>query len=247
MKGKIKFYKDKIALNLLARDVKNASDINDTLEGHEIIGVLSDRFDKVEDGVKYVNEMLKYVSAVSVGLGNGNPNQWEMAAEIAKETDSGHVNQVFPTAGYTQGLLEGSGANNTLVNALISPTGTVGKVIISTGPFSSKNNIVVDIDDALLMLKDCKIKSVKFYNIHGLKHIKELKEVAKACVRNGIPVIEPTGGIDLSNIYEIVRVCVEAKCEKIIPHVYSSAVDKKTGLTDLNIVKNLYDEIKRVV
>ncbi len=29
MKGKIKFYKDKIALNLLARDVKNASDIND--------------------------------------------------------------------------------------------------------------------------------------------------------------------------------------------------------------------------
>ncbi len=201
------------------------------IEGHEIIGVLSDRFDKVEDGVKYVNEMLKYVSAVSVGLGNGNPNQWEMAAEIAKETDSGHVNQVFPTAGYTQGLLEGSGANNTLVNALISPTGTVGKVIISTGPFSSKNNIVVD----------------KFYNIHGLKHIKELKEVAKACVRNGIPVIEPTGGIDLSNIYEIVRVCVEAKCEKIIPHVYSSAVDKKTGLTDLNIVKNLYDEIKRVV
>ncbi len=76
-------------------------------------------------------------------------------AEIAKETDSGHVNQVFPTAGYTQGLLEGSGANNTLVNALISPTGTVGKVIISTGPFSSKNNIVADIDDALLMLRDC--------------------------------------------------------------------------------------------
>ncbi|SCL88418.1 KDGP aldolase [Sporanaerobacter sp. PP17-6a] len=76
-------------------------------------------------------------------------------AEIAKETDSGHVNQVFPTAGYTQRLLKGAGADNTLVNALISPTGTVGKVIISTGPFSSKNNLVADIDDALLMLRDC--------------------------------------------------------------------------------------------
>lgn len=246
MKNKIKFYKDKVAINLLAKDIDNAINVNNTLDGHGVIGVLSKQFSTVDEGVKYVKELNKYIPAISIGLGDGDPHQWQMAAEIAVETDPGHVNQVFTTAGYTQGLLKGAGADNTLVNALVSPTGQIGKVKISTGPFSSEGNAIVNVEEALLMLKDSNVMSVKFYHIHGNKHIEELKKVAEACARSGIPVIEPTGGIDTSNIYEIVKVCIDAGVEKVIPHVYSGAIDKRTGLTDLNIVKSLYDEIKKV-
>lgn len=246
MKNKIKFYRDKVAINLLAKDIDNAINVNDTLDGHAVIGVLSKRFDSVAEGVEYVKEMSSYIPAISIGLGDGDPNQWEMAANIAAETNSSHVNQVFTTAGYTLGLLNSRGANNTLVNALISPTGQIGKVKISTGPYSSKGNVVVNVENALLMLKDSNIMAVKFYNIGGKKHIEELIKVAESCAKIGIPIIEPTGGIDRSNIYEIVKVCMDAGVDKVIPHVYSAAIDKDTGLTDLDIVKKLYDEIKRV-
>lgn len=230
----------------MAKDIQNAIDVVEALDGYTIIGVLSKDFNTVEKAVVYINEMKKSIPSISVGLGAGDPNQWKMAADIAKETDPGHVNQVFSTAGYTQGLLEGANCTNTFTNALISPTGEIGKVIISTGPFSSAKNTIVDVDDALLLLKDSNVRSVKFFNMGGLKHLDELREVAHACVRNKIPVIEPTGGISADNIYQIAKVCVEAGCEKIIPHVYSSAIDKSTGLTDIETVKKLYNEIKRV-
>lgn len=245
MISNIKFYNDKVAINLLAKDIENAVEVNDTLEGHGLIGVLSKDFSNVKDATNHIEELQKYIPAISVGLGAGDPKQWKMAAEIAKETNPSHVNQVFSTAGYTLGLLEGAGTTNTIVNALISPTGEVGKVRISTGPASNSHNVIVDVDQALSFLEDCNIPSVKFFNIKGNKHLAELKEVAKACVRNNIPIIEPTGGIDRSNIYEIIKVCLDAGCNKIIPHVYSSAIDKSTGLTDLNIVRELYNEMKR--
>lgn len=245
---KFRFYKDKIAINLLAKNIDNAKDILDVLDGNGVIGILSNNFNSVDEGVEYVKEFQKYIPTISVGLGAGDPNQWKKAAMIAAETDPGHVNQVFTTAGYAAGLLKSKGCKNTLVNALISPTGTVGMVKISTGTFSSqKKPAIVDIDTALCMLKDVEINSLKFFNIKGTKHLDELKEVAMACVRVGIPVIEPTGGITSENIYDIVKVCIDAGCQKVIPHVYSSAIDKETGLTDINIVKQLYTNIKKII
>lgn len=244
---KFNFYKDRVAINLLAKDINNAAEVVNALDGAAVIGVLSKDFNNIEDAVKYIREMKKRIPVVSVGLGNGDPKQWKMVAEIGAETDPGHVNQVFSTAGYTQGLLKGKGCEKTLVNALISPTGEAGKVIISTGPFSSQGKTIVDIDEALKILKDVGIESVKFFNLKNMKSLDELKEVAKACVKNDILVIEPTGGIDSDNIHDIVKVCIEAGCEKVIPHVYSSAIDKNTGLTDINIVNKLYKEIKKVL
>ncbi|WP_066497448.1 2-dehydro-3-deoxy-phosphogluconate aldolase [Abyssisolibacter fermentans] len=244
---KFNFYKDKVALNLLAKDLENAKDVAKVLDGNVVIGILSKNFNTVEEAVTYAKRFLEELPVISIGLGAGDPNQWKMAAEIASETDPGHVNQVFTTAAYTAGLLKGKECKNTIVNALISPTGEVGKVKISTGPLSSDaKEAVVDVDTALSMLKDAGVNSIKFFHMKGTKHLEELKEVAKACVRVGIPLIEPTGGIEVENIYDIVKTCVDAGCDKVIPHVYSSAIDKETGLTDLDIVKKLYDEIKKV-
>ena len=59
--------------------------------------------------------------------------------------------------------------------------------------------------------------------------------------------MEPTGGIDLDNFKEILSIAVHAGVKKVIPHVYSSIIDKETGLTNVEDVKTLYAIIKEVV
>ncbi|HBM75345.1 MAG TPA: 4-hydroxy-2-ketovalerate aldolase [Clostridiaceae bacterium] len=245
--NRFNFYKDKVAFNLLAKDLQNAREVVQATDGNVFIGILSKQFSSVKEGVDYVKTFQKQIPLISVGLGSGDPNQWEMAAKIAAQTDPGHVNQVFTSAGYTLGLLNGKGCSKTIVNALISPTGQVGKVKVSTGPASSlKNDAVIDVDTALAMLKDVGVMSVKYFNMHGKEHLDELREVAKACVRCGIPIIEPTGGLTVDNVQEVVKVCLEQGCERVIAHVYSSIIDKKTGLTDISLTEKLYDKIKQL-
>ncbi|AGB19315.1 2-dehydro-3-deoxy-phosphogluconate aldolase [Thermoanaerobacterium thermosaccharolyticum] len=247
---KYKFYKDKIAFNFLAKTPKNAMEIINILDGNVFIGILSNQFKTVEEGIKYIKNYQKEAPTanISIGLGGGDPNQWKVAAKIAGEVNPAHVNQVFPTAGFTKGYLKAKGFDDTIVNALIGPTGEPGKVKISTGPNSSRNKSgIVDVDTAILMLKDIGIDSIKFYNIHGDSCLEEVKKLAEACARNGFPIIEPTGGITKENIINIIKTCLDAGCEKVIPHIYSYAINKKTGLTDINIVYDIYSEVKKLL
>lgn len=246
--GKVRFYKDRVAVNLLAGSLENAKEINDALDSHAIIGVLSKNFDDVESGVAHVEKYMKELGVVSVGLGAGDPKQWNKAMKIAGETKPGHVNQVFTTAPCTKGYLIGKGDDDTIVNALISPTDDVNKVKISTGPYSADaQEAIVDVNTALMMLKDSGVDSIKFFHMKGNKYIENLKVVAKASVEIGIPVIEPTGGITVENFEEILKVCIDAGCQKIIPHVYSSIIDKETGMTEVDKVKEIYEIVKKLV
>jgi len=248
MKSKIKFYKDRVAINFLAKDAKNGKEIYDAIDGYTAVGVLSKQFDTYEEGVNYVKDFMKEVPCVSVGLGSGDPAQGIKAAIIASKTDPGHVNQVFTSAGYAAGALGANENNDTAINVLISPTGTVGKVKINTGPLSSEQNAaIVDAETALAMILDMEAHSVKFYPMGGEKSIEELEYVAKACASMGVPMIEPTGGINLDNFERILKVCLDAGVEKIMPHVYGAAIDKNTGETRADIVENLYDIVKRLV
>ncbi|GJM78912.1 hypothetical protein HMSSN139_14080 [Paenibacillus sp. HMSSN-139] len=43
--------------------------------------------------------------------------------------------------------------------------------------------------------------------------------------------LEPTGGIDLANFEAILRIALEAGVPQVIPHVYTSIIDKATGNT----------------
>ena len=79
---KIKFYKGRVALNVLAKDLANAKEIYEAAEGHVVVGLLSKNYDKIEDGVAEVKEYLKELGVVSVGLGAGDPSQFEKAALI---------------------------------------------------------------------------------------------------------------------------------------------------------------------
>lgn len=248
MKTKINFYKDRLAVNFLASSAENGKEIYDAIDGYTAVGVLSNRFDNYEEGIEFVKDFQKSVPVVSVGLGAGDPRQFQKAALIAAATNPGHVNQVFTGAGYAAGALKASNSNDTAINVLISPTGTPGKVKISTGELSAKEaDAIVDVDTAMAMVLDMKAHAIKFFPMKGLAALEELKVVAKACVKHGVPMLEPTGGITLENFEEITKVCLDAGVGKIMPHIYGAVIDKESGNTKVADVKKVYDMMKNLI
>ncbi|STV96598.1 4-hydroxy-2-ketovalerate aldolase [Klebsiella michiganensis] len=80
----------------------------------------------------------------------------------------------------------------------------------------------------------------------GLKHRDEFIAVAEACARHDF-WLEPTGGIDLENYGEILQIALDAGVSKIIPHIYSSIIDKASGHTRPADVRQLLSITKQLV
>lgn len=238
MKKTPNYLEDRLCLNVLANSVENAKACYEAAQGHVVLGVLSKNYATDEAAIE---DMKRYIAAtdnaLSVGLGAGDPNQSAMVARLSEVMQPQHVNQVFTGVGASRTLL---GQNDTIINGLVSPTGTVGMVNLATGPLSSQAPAgIVPIETAIALLKDMGGSSIKFFNMKGLTHLEEYKAVAKACAENGF-YLEPTGGIDLENFQEIVQIALDAGVKKIIPHVYSSIIDKTTGDTNVEDVKTLH-------
>lgn len=239
------YLENRLCLNVLANSVENAKACYEAAEGHVILGVLSKNYPTDEAAIE---DMKKYAdatnNALSVGLGAGDPNQSQMVARISKELQPQHVNQVFTGVGTSRALL---GQNETIVNGLVSPTGKVGIVNIATGPLSSLAPAgEVAIETAITLLKDMGGSSIKYFPMKGLAHLEEYKAVAEACASYDF-YLEPTGGIDLENFEEILQIAVDAGVKKIIPHVYSSIIDSKTGDTRPEDVKTLLEIMKKTL
>ncbi|KMK18592.1 2-dehydro-3-deoxyphosphooctonate aldolase [Pluralibacter gergoviae] len=239
------FYRDRVCLNVLAGSKANASAVYEAAEGHVLVGVLSKNYPGVPTAVADMREYAALIdNALSVGLGAGDPNQSAMVSAISAEVQPQHVNQVFTGVGPSRALL---GQNETVVNGLVSPTGTPGMVKISTGPLSSKApDGIVPVDTAIALLKDMGCSSIKYFPMGGLKHVEEYKVVAEACARNDF-WLEPTGGIDLQNFSEILKIALDAGVKKVIPHIYSSIIDKASGDTRPDDVRALLEMTKKLV
>jgi len=243
----LKFYKDRIAINILAHDADNLIELNKIANGYMAVGIMAQHYAKIEDAIKVANEFKKY-SAISVGLGDGSASQWERCLEIAKATNPDHVNQTYPTAGYAKGFLTATGYTGTIVNALVKPSDEIGKVVISTGPLSEKNiETLVDVSTAAAMIKEAKIDSVKFFPMHGTEKLDHMIAMAKAASKARIDIFEPTGGINEDNIEAIVKACLDAGCKKVMPHIYSSIVEKETGKTKSESVKKIFEILSKIV
>jgi len=239
------FYRDRVCLNVLAGSKANASAVYEAAEGHVLVGVLSKNYPDVPTAVADMREYAALIdNALSVGLGAGDPNQSAMVSAISAEVQPQHVNQVFTGVGPSRALL---GQNETVVNGLVSPTGTPGMVKISTGPLGSKApDGIVPVDTAIALLKDMGCSSIKYFPMGGLKHVEEYKVVAEACARNDF-WLEPTGGIDLQNFSEILKIALDAGVKKVIPHIYSSIIDKASGDTRPDDVRALLEMTKKLV
>ncbi|EME8167116.1 KDGP aldolase family protein [Enterococcus faecium] len=239
------YLKDKICLNVLANSVENAKECYEAAEGHIVLGVLSKNFSDDETAIA---EMKKYQqatnNALSIGLGAGDPNQSQMVTRLAEVLQPQHVNQVFTGVGASRAVLK---QTETVINGLVSPTGKEGYVNIATGPLSSQGPAgVVTLETAIRLLKDMGGSSIKYFTMKGLSHIKEYKALAEACAANDF-YLEPTGGIDLDNVEEIVRIAIDAGVKKVIPHVYSAIIDKDTGNTRPEEVRQLLQLMKKIV
>lgn len=242
----LNFYKDRVCLNVLGGSPENAREVYEAAEGCVAVGVLTADYPDVES---YVEAASAYMDALegnlSVGLGGGNPNQWRAVAEVAKSVKANHFNQVFSAVGWTRA---NAGSDDAHINALCGPTGTPGIVRISTGPLSSASDAPADVPaaTAIDMIREMGGNSVKFFPMKGLACKEELKALAAVCAEKGF-CLEPTGGIDLSNFSEIVGIALSAGVPKVIPHVYSSIVDKATGCTKPEDVRTLLDMVKALV
>ncbi|MCH4002491.1 MAG: KDGP aldolase family protein [Lacticaseibacillus paracasei] len=239
------YYKNRVALNVLAGSIQNAEDIYQAAEGHVVVGVLTKNYDTDEAAIE---DMKKYQAVtqngLSVGLGAGDPNQSAMVSRVSKVLQPQHVNQVFTGVGTSRALL---GQNDTVINGLVSPTGKVCIVNVATGPKSSQKAAAeVPVATAIALLQDMGGTSFKFFPMGGLKHEEEFRAVAKACAAEGFN-LEPTGGIDLDNFEAILQIALDAGVKQIIPHIYSSIIDKATGLTRPEDVAKLWAITKRLV
>lgn len=239
------FYQDRVCLNVLAGSKENASAIFEAAQGHVLVGVLSKNYPDVASAVADMREYAARIdNALSVGLGAGDPNQSAMVSAISREVQPQHVNQVFTGVATSRALL---GQSETVVNGLVSPTGTPGQVKISTGPLSSQaSDAIVPVETAIALLKDMGGSSIKYFPMGGLQCVDEYKAVAEACARHDF-WLEPTGGIDLDNFGEILQIALDAGVRKIIPHIYSSIIDKASGNTRPEDVRQLLDITKRLV
>ncbi|WP_373962749.1 2-dehydro-3-deoxy-phosphogluconate aldolase [Kosakonia sacchari] len=239
------FYRDRVCLNVLAGSKENASAIYEAAEGHVLVGVLSKNYPDVATAVADMRDYAARIdNALSVGLGAGDPNQSAMVSAISREVQPQHVNQVFTGVATSRALL---GQNDTVVNGLVSPTGTPGRVKISTGPLSSQApDGIVPVETAIALLKDMGGSSIKYFPMGGLKCRDEFVAVAQACARHDF-WLEPTGGIDLDNFSEILQIALDAGVRKVIPHIYSSIIDKASGDTRPADVRQLLDMTKALV
>ncbi|WP_097015544.1 2-dehydro-3-deoxy-phosphogluconate aldolase [Anaerocolumna aminovalerica] len=240
----INFYEGRVCLNCLTNSIENAKAIIEATQTHVVVGILSSNYPDIESAVK---DMKKYQEAVdnniSVGLGAGNPSQWKAVAEISGQIKPKHINQTFTAGGYTRA----KAGDEPFMNSMVSPCGKVGYVKISTGPFSKEQNpAIVPVETAIAMAKELGANSLKYFPMGGLKTIEEFKAVANACAENEFN-LEPTGGIDLDNFKEILSIALNAGVKKIIPHVYSSIIDKETGATRIEDIKVLYKIIQEIV
>lgn len=239
-------YKNRCALNVLANSIENAKDVYEAAEGYVLVGVLSKDYSTVEEGLVAMREYDQAIEgAVSVGLGAGDNRQAAVVEEIVKQYPGTHINQVFPSVGATRANIDNQ---TSWINALVSPTGQVGMVNIATGPYSSasEQQAVIPVETAIGLVRDMGGNALKFFPMGGLASVEEYKAVAKACAEAQF-ALEPTGGIDLDNFEEIVRIALEAGVPKVIPHVYSSIIDSQTGKTNVADVKQLCQTMKNLV
>ena len=133
------------------------------------------------------------------------------------------------------------------MNSMVAPCGKPGFVKVSTGPLAKElEPAIVPVGTAIAMAKEQGADSLKYFPMGGLKCREEFEAVAKACAENDF-CLEPTGGIDLVNFKEILAIAVNAGVKRVIPHVYSSIIDKETGSTRVEDVEALYGMIKEVV
>ncbi|WP_324669531.1 KDGP aldolase [Geochorda subterranea] len=228
----------RVALNVRVRDVATAKAAMEIAGGACLFGFLVREYSSVDAAVEAIQAVQASVDRISVGLGEGDPTQWRAALEVAVRTRPVHLNQPFACAGYSAGYLRGAGNQRTVVNALVNPGSTPGKVIIATGPAGREwgrrqGPTEVPAEEAMAYLRDASVFSVKLFPLRCREAVHHVRAVARAAASAGIPLIEPTGGITPDNLAIILEAAL-AEGVSVMPHLYGALL---SGDGELDIQK----------
>ena len=131
--------------------------------------------------------------AVSIGLGAGDNRQAAVVAEIVKSYPGTHINQVFPAVGATRANL---GGEESWINSLVSPSGQVGYVNISTGPVSAagSDKAIVPVKSAIALVRDMGGNALKYFPMQGLKGMGQMLTLLAIVVTAGTVAKEHSMG-----------------------------------------------------
>jgi 2-dehydro-3-deoxy-phosphogluconate aldolase len=228
---------DFLLFNFLAKDKENAKEIIEAGAGFVVPGIVSSDFEEIEDAVAKVNELKEVSPIISIGLGNGgDTSNWKKVLQIAEQSTPGHLNQPFEKTTYSTGYLHGKGIDQ-VVNGLVTPTGKVGYVKLSTG-------IELSVEELVNLAVALGVESIKFMPLNGFNHLDELVYLTKVAAKQGIKAIEPAGGISGDNIVEIVKAVEQTGIELFMPHIFGSTIDKETGRTKPDEVKKIVELVR---
>lgn len=237
---KIDKHHDKFLFNYLAKDAKNASDIVEAGNGFVVPGITAANCESVDDGVKMVLDFKEITDVVSVGLGDqGNPNNWSKVLHIAAGSSPGHINQPFERAAFSLGYLQ-TLKKEQIVNALVMPTGEVGRVQLA------QSHLVLKVEEFVELAVSMGIHSIKFMPLNGTVHLEELIKLTEIASKYGIKGVEPAGGITPDNIVDILEGVKHIDIEFFMPHIFGSAIDPVTGNTSVEIVQYIYQEVEKL-
>ncbi len=234
----------RILLNVEATSVDLAGQANDLWPERILVAVVAKRFDSVEASVEHARALRERGVRASAGLGDGAADQWRNALDLALGAKPDHLNQVFPAAGLSQEALRSSGAE-TLVNALVRPCGVPGRVLVGTGPLSQEHAASsLPVEIALDMLLEVGVKSIKFFPMRGRERLEEFRALAREAAKREM-MVEPTGGIGIDDIDDLLDVCEAENVPVVMLHLYGSLKNAVTRDIDLTKLRPVVQKLQR--
>jgi 2-dehydro-3-deoxy-phosphogluconate aldolase len=232
----IKRFQDQFLLNVLAKDEKNASDLLEASDGFCVPGIAAADFLTVEKAVETVKSIKRSSPVVSIGLGGGGKfDEWKRVIDIAVLSNPEHINQPFEKAPFAKGFLEAKDCFP-IVNALISPSGKIGFVKLSSGKMTR-------VEQLLELAAAFGIESIKVMPMKGLDHLEELIFITKEATKRGIRGIEPAGGIKVQHLPVLYKEIRKIDIELFMPHIFGDVLQGR-GESNPSKVKEIFLRLK---
>ncbi|GEO25203.1 hypothetical protein AAC03nite_09880 [Alicyclobacillus acidoterrestris] len=236
----IEWIHGRVAVSFLVKDAENAKEVWEASEGSAFVTLSATNYTDLEQMQADIAAVREVAPAVSLALGGGaDPANWDKVFQGGR-MGATHLNQPFPTSGYTRGFYP-----SLWVNAAVEPMGHPGVV---KAPWISGHNFTLSVESVITTLKATDVDAVKLHPIKGKTVMEELKVLAQAAGAAGILGFEPAGGVKLENVVEIVQTILDANVELVIPHIFSDAIDKESGRTKPDyvnkVVHTLRDQVR---
>jgi 2-dehydro-3-deoxy-phosphogluconate aldolase len=228
-----------------ALNFDNAVAVNEALEGAGIVAISSKDYPSAESLAEEAGKYREKFGVVSIALAGGDYTQTDQVINASLLSKPDHINVPFELASYAKGKLEQAGLTSVLVNALVLETEDEEQVAITVDPSREDRNVILKIRDAVSIISGWGIKSVKAQFTKKALSLNWLSNIASASEAVGLELIEPSSGINLDNVNDVIYTCMEHGSALLLPHVFGALIDKRTGLTKPEAVRMLVDQTKR--